>query len=213
LITIKTYIWNEQIHPDYSNERNVILNNSPEATLPDVKESLHTNRDAKRDEITIRAYNSTSKKMEKVEPKDGEIYEIITRTGSKLEYMVEDGKIYTDYTSADEKRISYYVSDLQGNILDYKFPHKLEEYTVVIPSDFELRRSERPLPNGWKFIEVDLKWGGKVEMILDPRRKLQQVKIEGGCRTNHKLKTIVAGRIDKTNKWMLPNKTDAGDSK
>ena len=151
--------------------------------------------------------------MEEIKPEKGKIYTTKTRTGGKLDYMVEDGKIYTDYISSDGSIKSYYVSDFQGNLLDQKFPYNIDEYKVVIPPELELRRTERLMPNGWKSIHVDLKWGGKVEMVLDPDKKLQWVHIEGGVRTNHKLKTLVAGRTDKTTKWILPNKADTGDAK
>jgi hypothetical protein len=142
--------------------------------------------------------------MEDTNPTKGKIYKTKTQTGGEIDYMVEDGKIFADYASPDGKLKSYYVSDSQGNLIDQKLPYDLVEYTVVIPSELEIKRSERIMANGWKNIHVDLKWGGKVAMILDPNGRLQSVHIDGGVRINNKLKTLVAGHPDKTNKWMMP---------
>lgn len=157
------------------------------------------------DSIKLQVYNSTSGIIEAVKPIEGKIYSTKTQTGGKIDYMAQDNKIFTDYTSPDGKIKSYFVSDPEGNVVDSKLPYDLDEYTVVVPPELELRRSERFMPNGWKSIHVDLKWGGKVDMVLDPNEKLQWVNIDGGVRVNHKLKTFVAGHTDKTNKWMLPN--------
>jgi len=168
------------------------------------------------DSINLQVFNSTSGVMENVKPNEGKIYTTKTQTGEKFDYMVQDNKIYTDYTSPDEKMKSYFVFDPKGNVVDSKLPYDLNEYTVVIPPELELRRSESLMPNGWKSVHVDLKWGGRVDMVLDPNEKLQSVNIKGGVRINHKLKTFVAGNTAKTNKWMLPNQriqTDAEPSR
>ncbi len=163
------------------------------------------------DDVWFKVYNPKTDQMERVEPKEGKLYSTIGRTGCRLEYMVKDGKVFTEYTSPDGKRTAYTVADMQGNVLDCKFPYPLSEYTVVVPTDLELKRSEKQLPNGWRHVHIDLKWNGEAEMLYDPQGNLKSFSCKGGLKTNHKLKRLVVGKIEKTTKYTEPNKPSGGD--
>ena len=178
---------------------------------PDVTKGLIAPKTDEDDDVHLNVYNPASDRMERVDPEEGKLYKTTGRTGCRLEYMVTEGKVFTEYTSPDGKRVVYTVTDMQGNALDYKFPYPLSEYTAVIPTDLELRRSEKQLPNGWKQIHVDLKWSGEADLIYDPSQKLQALSCKGGFRTNHKLKRLILGNPDKTTKYDEPNKPSGGD--
>jgi hypothetical protein len=184
--------------PVYNIMGNVTIHNHSEIST-EVAQNITEQDVGKGDELILRVRDSFGN-MTRIKPVEGKIYTSYSPKGAKLEYMLKDGKIHVDYTSPDGKTKSYYVSDSKGNVVDYKFPYMLQEYTVIIPQDLELRRHEQIMPNGWKLIRVDLKWNGAVDMLLNNDNKLQQVSIKGGARVSHKRKTITVGHTSKTKK-------------
>ncbi len=196
---------------DHSPVINVVGDFNIQQPAPAVTQDLITPKTDENDDVYLNVYNPATDRMERVDPEEGKFYRTTGRTGCRLKYMVTEGKVFTEYTSPDGKRIVYNVTDMQGNVLDYKFPYPLSEHTAVIPRDLELRRSEKQLPNGWKHVHVDLKWNGGADLIYDPSQKLQAFSCTGGFRTNHKLKRLIFGNPEKTTKYDAPNKPTGGD--
>lgn len=109
---------------------------------------------------------------------DGKFYTSVSKKGLRVNYMLKDNQIHVETISGDGKT-SYYQFDREMNLIDYKFPYKLEEYEVIIPENLELKRTETLLKNDYSKVHVKLKWGGFVDMILDGGGRLQHITIKG----------------------------------
>lgn len=131
---------------------------------------------------------------EEVFPEEGKIY-TVDRKGSKLSYMLKDGLVHVQYTKKDGTT-GYYVVDGEGRVVEKKFPYPLQEYTIQIPEDMEIRRETQTLPNGFRKVHVVLKWDRTADYILDQAGKLQQLSIEGDT------------HVDNINKLISPRKLE-----
>jgi hypothetical protein len=123
-------------------------------------------------------------------PEEGKVYTLKGRGKSKASYMYKNDLIYVEYTTPDGKITTYNVLDREGNLVDYKLPFKLEEFTLNIPNDLEVQRQSTTLPNGYKEIHIELKWDRSFDVLVDSTGKLQQFSCKGGAIIDPRSKTI-----------------------
>jgi hypothetical protein len=120
---------------------------------------------------------------------EGKHYTYKFTSDIQIDYMLKNGLMHVEYVAPNGTRW-YYVISQEGNIVDQKFPYKLEDFKVIIPEDLELSRKTTSLPNGFRKIDVKLKWGKSVSMVVDSNHKLKQLTIVGGARISPSKKTI-----------------------
>jgi hypothetical protein len=121
--------------------------------------------------------------------KEGIYYTEDLKPDTQISYMLKDRLIHVEYNASDGAKW-YYVVNEKGDIVDYKFPIKLEEFDVIIPYGMELSRTTTPLQNGFRKIDVKLKWGKSISMIVDSNERLKQITVRGGARISRLKKTI-----------------------
>ena len=114
-----------------------------------------------------------------------------------MSYMYKDDLIYVEYTTSDGKITTYNVFDRKGKVVEQRLPFPLQEYTIDIPKDLEVRRESQTLSNGFQRIHVVLKWDQSFDYILDTEGKLQQFSCKGGAQFDNRNKVITTRKVDE----------------
>lgn len=77
---------------------------------------------------------------------------------------------------------AYYVSDFDGNLVNFQLPYSISDWTVEIDPTLILKRVEEILPDGCRKEVISMKWGKSTTLVWDSNNKLKDFHIEKGCR-------------------------------
>jgi hypothetical protein len=154
------------------------------------KHEVNDNNTSKKESDSLKLIDNVT--GESFTPKKGKIYTARSKEGDTFRFMVQDNLVYLDYYPMDGKTNFYTVLDRNGNTIDYKWPYKLEEYTVIIPEEILVKKDVITLPNGYKKINHTLKWGRKMVLIYDVNGRLVYFHSDGPWSINHSKKILSA---------------------
>jgi hypothetical protein len=168
----------------YNISGNATITNNMESTgyVKTLMENAATTAGGK---LSVRDYSGNLVILE-----EGKMYTSRAPNGAKVDYMLKQERIHLEYISSNKEFTAYYVLDRDCNVIDSRFPYKLDEYSVRIPRDLELRRSATTLSNGYRMVDVQLKWGRSINLLYDQNGKLQQLSAKGGWTVSHEGRII-----------------------
>ncbi|MGD0483320.1 MAG: hypothetical protein ABSB58_01560 [Gemmatimonadales bacterium] len=124
-------------------------------------------------------------------PERNKLYTTTLGNGATIRYVLKDDGVNVEYVFPDGA-VAYYDVDNAGSLRNYKSPYPLEEYRVVVDPSMVIRTEEQELRDGLKRIVLHLKWGRRVETVVDRDGRLKHVQInEGGAHVDHQKRLFV----------------------
>ncbi|WP_276624052.1 hypothetical protein [Syntrophomonas wolfei] len=80
---------------------------------------------------------------------------------------------------------SYYEVDINGNVINSKFPYQLSEYKLIIPNDQIVNKDVFSLANGFYREVYRLKWDKQADVIFNEKGEIQHINLHGGWEVKH----------------------------
>lgn len=90
-------------------------------------------------------------------PEIGRFYETQTGPNTSFKYMMRDGWLHVEQRLEDGA-VAYYEVNEEGSVRNSRMPYPINEYRVIIPDEFVLKKETIPSSVGTHAIRTTLKW-------------------------------------------------------
>lgn len=108
---------------------------------------------------------------------------------SYAELMIKDDIYYIEFIDNNGLK-SYYEVNKKGEIIDFRPPFLLSEYSLKLNSEDVLEDIKVNLGNGYYRRKIKLKWGKTADIIFNLKDEIQQIELKGGWNINNLEKSI-----------------------